>query len=221
VSLGIKLAYNSTTFSPARVAGLKPHWAGRMHDNLATSGAARERVVEALDILIEFIAGHMIEGSDLVNWAAFMAWALPGNAFRFYPIAAADTVLTLSQVASSGGHSVYTYSSYTGPDPRVGMTVTITGFGTAGNNVTAVLTAVSGGASGTVTVATTTQGNEIHAGSGAAAEYYNCVLEDQAWEPTWNAPYKYGTTVIIRVLNDASAPATPEVILRRYYGLTN
>ena len=49
MSLGIKLAYNSTTFSPARVAGLKPHWAGRMHDNLATSGAARERVVEALN----------------------------------------------------------------------------------------------------------------------------------------------------------------------------
>jgi hypothetical protein len=46
------------------------------------------------------------------------------------------------------------------------MSVTFSGFTNGGNNVTATLTAVSGGGSGTVTVALTTQVNETHAGSG-------------------------------------------------------
>jgi hypothetical protein len=75
------------------------------------------------------------------------------------------TVLTLTQVAV-GANAVYSYSSFTGPAPRVGMSVIITGFANGGNNLTATLTAVSGGASGTVTVALTTQVNETHAGSG-------------------------------------------------------
>lgn len=78
----------------------------------------------------------------------------------------AVTTLTFTQVAVSGGSSVYSYSGYTGPTPRVGMSIVITGFATGGNNVTATLTAVSGGASGTVTVTTSTQVNETHAGSG-------------------------------------------------------
>jgi hypothetical protein len=45
------------------------------------------------------------------------------------------------------------------------MSVIITGFTNAANNVTATLTAVSGGASGTVTVAKVSQVNETHAGS--------------------------------------------------------
>jgi len=76
------------------------------------------------------------------------------------------TVLTLTQVAVSGGNAVYSYSGYTGPAPRVGMSVTFSGFSNGGNNVTATLTAVSGGSSGTVTVGTSTQVNETHAGSG-------------------------------------------------------
>lgn len=76
------------------------------------------------------------------------------------------TVLTFTRVDSAGGNSVYTYSGFTGPAPRVGMSVVVTGFATGGNNGTFTLTAVSGGSSGTVTVTTTTQGNEIHAGSG-------------------------------------------------------
>jgi len=75
------------------------------------------------------------------------------------------TVLTLTQV-TVGANAVYSYSSFTGPSPRVGMSIIVTGFVTGGNNVTATLTAVSGGASGTVTVALTTQANETHAGSG-------------------------------------------------------
>ena len=75
------------------------------------------------------------------------------------------TVLTMTEVAV-GATAVYHYSSYTGPAPRIGMSVAVTGFATGGNNVTGVLTAVSGGASGTVTMALATQANEVHAGSG-------------------------------------------------------
>lgn len=78
---------------------------------------------------------------------------------------APTTILTLTQVAV-GSNAVYSYSSFTGPAPAVGMSVAFSGFANDGNNVTATLTAVSGGASGTVTVALTTQVNETHAGSG-------------------------------------------------------
>src|SRR5262249_28725564 len=66
----------------------------------------------------------------------------------------------------------------TGPAPGVGMSVAFSGFANGGNNVTAILTAVSGGASGTVTVAKITQVNETHAGSGTtmaenSAEIYS------------------------------------------------
>lgn len=76
------------------------------------------------------------------------------------------TVLTLTQVTVSSGNGVYSYSSFTGPVPRVGMSVTFSGFTNSGNNVTAALTAVSGGSSGTVTVSATTQVNETNPGSG-------------------------------------------------------
>ena len=75
------------------------------------------------------------------------------------------TVLTMTEVAV-GATAVYSYSSYAGPTPRVGMSVAVTGFANGNNNVTGVLTAVSGGASGTVTMVLTTQANEVHAGSG-------------------------------------------------------
>src|SRR5215470_501962 len=88
-----------------------------------------------------------------------------------------NTILTLTQVAV-GANAVYSYSSFTGPAPSVGMSVAFSGFANGGNNVTATLTAVSGGASGTVTVALTTQVNETHAGSGTtmamkSAEIYS------------------------------------------------
>ncbi len=77
------------------------------------------------------------------------------------------TVLTFTEVQVVGAVATYLYSSYVGPAPRVGMSVIVTGFGTAGNNLNpGVLTAVSGGASGTVAMTTSTQANEVHAGSG-------------------------------------------------------
>lgn len=73
------------------------------------------------------------------------------------------STLTLTSVAVSGGDAVYAYSAVSGPAPAVGQTATISGFATSGNNVTAVITAVSAGVS--ITVATTTQVNETHAGT--------------------------------------------------------
>lgn len=91
------------------------------------------------------------------------------------------TVLTLTQV-TVGATAVYSYSSFTGPAPRVGMSVIFTGFATGGNNVTATLTAVSGGASGTVTVVLTTQANETHAGSGTTTASANPTSTNSVYE---------------------------------------
>jgi hypothetical protein len=62
-----------------------PYFEGRVHDNLGTSGAARERVTEHLDILIEWQMPHMVIGDDIEAWASFEAWALVGGGFQFYP----------------------------------------------------------------------------------------------------------------------------------------
>lgn len=112
---------------------------------------------------------------DQSTFANFFAWANPiSNALGAAgytqlndtgQVVWTATVLTLTQVAV-GATAVYSYSSFTGPAPRVGMSVIFSGFVNGGNNVTATLTAVSGGSSGTVTVALTTQVNETHAGSG-------------------------------------------------------
>jgi hypothetical protein len=111
-----------------------------VHDSLSTSGLVRERVVEAMDILIEFDMPHMILAGDIEAWASFMAWALPGNSFQLYP-------------------------NY-----------------------------------------------------GVFSDYYNCVLEDSSWKPVRNAPRKHGAKVTVRILNDSQAPASPVVVLRRFYG---
>jgi hypothetical protein len=116
---------------------------GRAHDNLSTSGAVRERVVENNDILIDLPMPHMVLGSgDLEAWGTFLMWALGGGTFQFWPNATLGT------------------------------------------------------------------------------DVYNCVIADNAWNPKWNAPWKYASVVKIRILQDASAPASPVQILRRYYGLT-
>lgn len=78
------------------------------------------------------------------------------------------TVLTLTQVV--GATATYSYSSFTGPTPRVGMVVMITGFVTGGNNVNGYITACSGGASGTFQLAVTTQADETHAGTGTVVQ---------------------------------------------------
>lgn len=82
----------------------------------------------------------------------------------------------LTQVAVSGGLATYSYSSSTGTGtitaPTPGMSATITGFVTGGNNGTFIIVSV---ASGTFTVTATTQVNEAHA---AAA-----IMPDNVWVP--------------------------------------
>src|SRR5262249_3291719 len=79
------------------------------------------------------------------------------------------TVLTLTQVAVSGSTATYSYSAFPGPTPAVGMSMSFSGFNTRANNTTATLTAVSGGNSGTVSVAANGQANETTAGYGVSA----------------------------------------------------
>jgi hypothetical protein len=59
----------------------------RAHDNLSTGGL-RERVVEASDMLIAFSMLALRMGDDMDDWASFMAHALAGGQFDFYPNAA-------------------------------------------------------------------------------------------------------------------------------------
>jgi hypothetical protein len=60
-------------------------WTPRVHDNLSTSGAARERVVEGMDLIISFgMANHIVQ-DDLPGWELFMAFALAGGSFKFFP----------------------------------------------------------------------------------------------------------------------------------------
>ena len=114
---------------------------------------------------------------DTSTLAYFTAWAKSiSDAFALFgwvqtgdtgQVVWTATVLTFTQVAVVGAVTTYSYSSYTGPAPRAGMSVIVSGFDTAGNNVNpGVLATVSGGASGTVTMVTSTQANETHAGSG-------------------------------------------------------
>jgi len=53
----------------------------RAADNLPTSGAVRERVVMATDVMISFTLPAVPVGSTYKAWAAFARWAQQGNAF--------------------------------------------------------------------------------------------------------------------------------------------
>lgn len=66
--------------------GFAADYAGRVHDNVSTAGF-RERVVEALDIIISFSMKNMSEWdqTDLTAWYNFETWALGGGVFNFYP----------------------------------------------------------------------------------------------------------------------------------------
>lgn len=82
------------------------------------------------------------------------------------------TAFVLTQVAASGGAAVYSFSSYSGLAPYVGMTVaSIAGFVNSGNNIAnAVITAFEGTSlGGTFTVANGAAVSEIHAATAAGA----------------------------------------------------
>jgi hypothetical protein len=97
------------------------------------------------------------------DWMATIGWTQCNDTGQAVWTA---TVLTCTQVAMSGTTATISYSSFTGPAPRAGMSVVFTGFANGGNNTTLTLTAVSGGSSGTVTATNASGVNETHSGSG-------------------------------------------------------
>jgi hypothetical protein len=89
--MSVKIVYTptggeETTLTFARGPVDFQVWAqGRVHDNVATDGSARERVTENVDILISWQMPHMLVADDIEVWGAFVGFALPGGGFRFYP----------------------------------------------------------------------------------------------------------------------------------------
>jgi hypothetical protein len=152
-----------------------------------------------------------IQGSaydDCTTMRNFMSWAsFYGKAFVNAGWKQANdtgqinwpsTILTISQVAVSGGNAVYTYDAtqpFGGAPLAVGMPVAVVGFVTAGNNITAlngIVTALGGsGAASTFTVATTTQVNETHAATGGVPPSVNI---SQVAVAGGNATYTYNAT---------------------------
>jgi hypothetical protein len=100
--------------------------------------------------------------SVISAWMATAGWVQTNDTGQVVWTA---TVFTLTQATVSGGNGVYSFSSYTGPAPRIGMSVIITGFTNGGNNLTATITALTGTTSGTFTVVNGGAVNETHAGS--------------------------------------------------------
>jgi hypothetical protein len=78
------------------------------------------------------------------------------------------TLFVLTGVAVAGANGVYSFSSYSGPVPYVGMSLAIAGFGNGGNNVSGIISAVDPSTSGTFTIPNATAVSEIHAGSAQA-----------------------------------------------------
>ena len=85
-----KIVYGSSvTLQCARgPVGFECFYQARVHDNLSTSGKVRERVMENADMLIAFDMPNMLVSDDYPTWATFMATALTGASFKFYPNAA-------------------------------------------------------------------------------------------------------------------------------------
>lgn len=57
------------------------------HDNVASSGV-REAILERIDNFLELEMEWVGIGVDIMAWQNFMAWALAGNQFAYYPDAA-------------------------------------------------------------------------------------------------------------------------------------
>lgn len=61
------------------------------HDNLSTAGV-KEVVVERVDDFLELTMEYVSLGSSVAAWAAFMAEALQGAQFNYFPDAALGDV---------------------------------------------------------------------------------------------------------------------------------
>ncbi len=112
---------------------------------------------------------HVMDNSSMANFRDWVG-SIESAYSTFGWLEATDTgqmvltatVFTLTGITVSGANAIYAYSGTTGPTPRVGMSVTITGFSNGVNNVTATITAIGGG---TFTVLKVSQVNETAAAS--------------------------------------------------------
>lgn len=100
-------------------------------------------------------------------------WAQPGTPYT-------TLSLTITGVTQSGGNTIYAYSSFTGQAPALGMKVSFSGWGSPhnGNNITAILTGVSGGLSGTVTIANGSGSTVASGGTGVGQMFLNGTVAD-------------------------------------------
>jgi len=143
-------------------------------------------------IVIPFFEGDGASTNSVsFTTAASSALRLTSNGIgsgRILTTVAANTTVVITQVAVSGSNAVYSYSSYTGPAPAVGSTIQILGFNFPGNNVTAVITGVTGGIfGGTITVALSSQENETSPAIGLIL-----VGQTGSGAPALSAIFNYG-----------------------------
>lgn len=113
----------------------------------------------------------------LVEMDAAATALLPPGPYRYAErLVNPGTAFVLTSVVSDGqGNAVYSFSSYKNIAPYPGMPVTVAGFTNSGNNLSAVISAFTGGPEGgTFTVANAGAVNETHAATAqGAAEVYD------------------------------------------------
>lgn len=89
-----------------------------------------------------------------------------------------NTFLELTSVETLNGDAQYNYSNETGNLPAIAETVEISGFETAGNNLSGEITAVEATPPRSITLAKTTQADETHAAAGR-------IVHDPDFVNTW------------------------------------
>lgn len=120
------------------------------------------------------------DGQFLVEMLPADTEALPPGPYRYAErLSNPGTRFTLTGVSTDGTIAVYSYSSFVGPAPYIGMPVAITGFAHGGNNVSKTITALDGGSSGTFTVSSTTAVNETLAASAAGPAEVHDIRGDE------------------------------------------
>lgn len=104
------------------------------------------------------------DGQFLVEMLASDTEPLPAGPYRYCErLTNPGTRFTLTAVVTDGAVASYSFSSFIGPVPYIGMPVAVAGFGNGGNNVSGTVLALSPGSSGIFTIASTTAVNETHA----------------------------------------------------------
>lgn len=80
--------------------------------------------------------------------------------------ASTPTAIVLSDCQVTGDEVIYTYTSFTGTGPVIGMAVTVAAFVQGVNNGVKQILSTTGGAAGTFTTARIAEIDETHAGTG-------------------------------------------------------